>query len=174
MLDLNSIMICNCPEETQTKYKIGLTKYELPKHNFSIKITNFQEYKEISNDYYDINYFMNYLYLWLEENKIEVPDTIKKFILEIIPKRITGISYKDFKGNDFENIDISIDNSKTSPKMILKKNPLFTDFINNLEQSRSLVTTYLSPIMSRHKKKIDDTYNIMPPKTKNSKKKIRI
>ena len=173
-LDLSSILISK--NTGQTEYTLGLTKYVLPQHDFSIKITNFQEEKDISNDYYDINYFMNYLYLWIDENKddniVVIPDNIKKFILEAIPKKITNIKSKDFKGNNFENVDMYIDNSKTSPKMILKKNNLFSNFIDTNTQSRPIIQTYLSPIMSRQKKKIDYTNNIMPSKTKKNNKNI--
>lgn len=147
-LDLDSIVVYikSSADETSIIYKVGDTKFSVPNVGFDIKLadydmastldylTNTSVGKKKYNDYYDVNYFTEYLYLWLTENSIKVPKTILGFIKDIVPDEMTDKNVKttaNFNGMD-ESIDHKdMDNIKTIPAIILKKNKFFNEFIQS-------------------------------------------
>lgn len=123
-------------------YKIGSVKFDVPNGNFDIKITDYDyattnDYiqnisigKPKQNDYYDVHYFFNSLYLWEQDNKKKFPQEIKAFIKRIVPDSVMVKDSDLFDGLDESIIEYNnFASHDTLPSMILRKNNFFDDFI---------------------------------------------
>lgn len=139
-LDLKSIRIYERKETSKhDEYKIGGMTFSVPNAGFDIKIADFDnavtsDYSKIKrnnlyndNPYYDIHYFFNSIYIYLNENNIAISQ-VDDFINDMVPKQYRSES-KNFKGLDEAKFD-SKSSFMLTAVMILKKNNFFHDFID--------------------------------------------
>jgi len=175
-LSLNSIRI-HTMKEKNMKYKIGDMAFMLNDVRFVIKITDYDmtttsdyltnnRMKNIkNNDYYDVHYFTNSLRVFLDQNKIKIPQTIDNFIHEIVPDNLVvktkSIKFDGLDGLD-DNTDISqLQSHKSIPTMILKKNNFFKEFIIVDKQTMDMSASPMDKESSiKLKKYIDSEFDM--------------
>src|SRR5205807_1400553 len=116
-LDLDSIVVYSRAPEQELDYKVNDVNFILPNVNFEIKLQCYQfattiDYipntvsgKKPNNVYYDVNYFINYLWLWCDQNDIKYPKSIEVFFGVIVPPKLKADTLTNFKGYD-EGYDI--------------------------------------------------------------------
>ena len=121
-------------------YKLGITSFEIPSVEFEIKLTDFNfsttsdyiKNKDIlnttDNPYYDLHYFISSLYLFINENKITIPDELETFINDIVPEKFLPKLGEKFEGLNETEFDL-LSSQIIVPAVILKKNNFFKQFI---------------------------------------------
>ncbi|CAH6421573.1 Protein kinase [uncultured virus] len=142
MLDLTSVFVYQTKKniENLKEFKVKDTVFQIPDYGFEIKISDFSrsnikniaDNKDIptslkkENQYYDVHYFFNSLYIFIKENGKLNSDLIAFFDI-IIPEKYRSEG-QDFAGLDQAYYESTIGQILT-PMLILVKNNFFTKFI---------------------------------------------
>jgi hypothetical protein len=140
-LNLDAIRLYIKPKTEELQmYKVKETTFIVPNGGFNMKISDFDysftdDYinnirttKNHNNNYYDIHYFLNCLYLKLKPN---IPDCLVSLFDKYLPQK-----YRYDKDN-FEGLDETIYENEfenESVENILKTNELFNDFIKGKDE----------------------------------------
>lgn len=127
-------------------YKVGSDMFYVPDSGFDIKICDFDyatttDYinnvkvgQSIDNPYYDVHYFFNHLINWIEDNKIDIPQSVSNFLMEIVPEKLRSKS-SNFTGlNETDEYFLTLPNNRTIPALIIKNNMFFHDIMANSEK----------------------------------------
>jgi hypothetical protein len=146
-LNLDSIRLFRLEESNDFIYTLGDIKFKVPNVGFEVRITDFDysyttdyigniknksTFKTTYNPYYDINYILNLVYLFLKDNKMDINmDNLKPLLKDILPERFRHEKLEDFKIYNGLNED-AFDKYSSSiiiPIKVLKTNNFFTELI---------------------------------------------
>ena len=151
-LGLNSIYLYKDDSRKKINLNVIGTQMEIEKPSYLIKISNYQEScipgivdntdtnKVDNNPYYDMHFFLNSLYLYLNSNN-KLSFVIKTFISSVIPDNFL------IKEGKFNGIDEAYYNAEVvdvqTPMIVLLKNNFFSEFIKNkgMESSPTMSNT---------------------------------
>lgn len=158
-LDLESIYITTYNNDNQNNVQLVLKslKFDLPHHNYDIKITNFGNSNirdiiknnnnklSLENNYYDTHYIFHNIYtLFIKQ----LPKSITNFIEEIIPN-----IYR-YDVNNFKGLDEAVYKEEIylNPLYIITKNIFFSEFIKDHSMSRQIKSNKAEDIKNYSKK----------------------